>query len=563
MIALAPLAWLAHARAAEFETSERLWTASTQRDGENAVALFNLASARSQQGASSPAALAEIEGLLERAVEVARYPQHRWRAATSLAELAQLDARHARAQQFAELAATAADELDPRQPGALDARLRAPPRGGARRASQRRSRRGEAALRRRAGARAPEHPFVLAFAAAQLHGEAMDPQGNVDPADPRVARAEALLDAAERADPTLYELHWTRGIWRRATGRLLEAEASLRRAVLVDPRRIEAWLARCDLFLAQEGLAATAERLAREGAAAVGEAAAAPLLFRRALALGTLGRLDDARTLYEACHRLRPHDAQIRAGLAAVLASIGVRDLFTASPDALERLGQRIAELDPTNPQGQLIHAVALRGRKQIADALILLEQVRPVLAGDAEVEQLYAETLRDRAWQLSFDESTRAASWPLFRRFVDEAPARVDTEAVRNLLEQEWQRRLSAGQTALIEKDPAPAERALRDCLQLRPEDSAPNLQLGMALLLRDSKLATSEEALRCFELAGEGQRRAGRDMGLAILYQATALKRLGRLDEARRRADAYLASPVVTADAAIAARIRELLDG
>ncbi len=342
-----------------------------------------------------------------------------------------------------------------------------------------------------------------------------------------------------------------------------EERVARRRAVLVDPRRIEAWLARCDLFLAQEGLAATAERLAREGAAAVGEAAAAPLLFRRALALGTLGRLDDARTLYEACHRLRPHDAQIRAGLAAVLASIGVRDLFTASPDALERLGQRIAELDPTNPQGQLIRAVALRGRKQIADALILLEQVRPVLAGDAEVEQLYAETLRDRAWQLWFDESTRAASWPLFRRFVDEAPARVDTEAVRNLLEQEWQRRLSAGQTALIEKDPARAERALRDCLQLRPEDSAPNLQLGMALLLRDSKLATSEEALRCFELAGEGQRRAGRDMGLAILYQATALMRLGRLDEARRRADAYLASPVVTADAAIAARIRELLDG
>ena len=106
-------------------------------------------------------------------------------------------------------------------------------------------------------------------------------------------------------------------------------------------------------------------------------------------------------------------------------------------------------------------------------------------------------------------------------------------------------------------------AERALRDCLQLRPEDSAPNLQLGMALLLRDTALATSEEALRCFELAGEGQRRTGRDMGLAILYQATALKRLGRLDEARRRADAYLASPGVTADATIATRIRELLDG
>ncbi|MCC6784025.1 MAG: glycosyltransferase family 39 protein [Planctomycetes bacterium] len=562
VIALVPLAWLAHARAADFESSERLWTASTQRDAENAVALFNLASARSQQGASSPAALAEIESLLERAVEVARYPQHRWRAATSLAELAQLDARHARAQQFAELAATAADELDPRQPGALDARLRA------HLAAARAARRNEdpAAAKRHydaAHALAPEHPFVLAFAAAQLHGEAMDPQGNVDPADPRVAQADALLDAAERADPALYELHWTRGIWRRATGRLLEAEASLRRAVLVDPRRSEAWLARCDLFLAQEGLAATAERLAREGAAAVGEAAAAPLLFRRALALGTLGRLDDARTLYEACHRLRPHDAQIRAGLAAVLASIGVRDLFTASPDALDRLGERIAELDPTNPQGQLIRAVALRGRKQIADALILLEQVRPLLAGDAEVEQLWAETLRDRAWQLWFDESTRAASWPLFRRFVDEAPARVDSEAVRNLLEQEWQRRLSAGQTALIEKDPARAERALRDCLQLRPEDSAPNLQLGMALLLRDTALATSEEALRCFELAGEGQRRTGRDMGLAILYQATALKRLGRLDEARRRADAYLASPGVTADATIATRIRELLDG
>lgn len=562
MIALVPLVLIARDRAAAFESSENLWTASLQRDSENAAALGNLAAARAARGdAEAGAGLREVEDLLERAVDVARYPQHRWRAAASLADLAERDGRLPRALEYAVRAAQAADEVDPRQPGAFETRLRA------HLVAARAARRNDdfaAATRHYEVARelAPEHPFVLAFAASLLHAEAMQKDGTVDPKDPRVAAADRLLDAAERADPSLYEVHWTRGVWRRATGRSLEAEASFRKAIEVDPRRSEAWLARCDLFLAEAGLAATAERIAREGAAVVGEANAAPLLFRRALALGALGQLDDARTLYEACHQLRPNDVQIQAGLAAVLAAIGVRDLYTTSPDVLARLAERIETLDPTNPQGQLVRAVALRGKKQIADALILLEQVRSAMPDDKEVRQLLVETLRDLGWQLWLDESTRVQSWPYFLRFAREAPTGFDTEAVRNLLDTEWQRRLRAGQDALLANDARGAERVLRGCFELFPDRSEPNLQLGMALLLRDPESATLEEALRCFELAADGQRRATRDPGLAVLYQVTALRRLGRFDDAKQRGDVYLAAPRDGTDESVAERIKALLD-
>ena len=561
-VLVAPAAYLARDRAHDFERSEVLWTASKLRDDENAVALFNLASARYAQEDRSPDSMLEIVALLERAVEVARYPQHRLRAAKSLAEIADFEVELERAFHFAELAAAAADELDPRQPGALRERL------STHLLAARFARRNEdldAANRHFevANTLAPEDPTVLAFGAAKLHAEAMRPDGSVDPRAPQAAAAEALLDRAEAADPESYDVHWTRGLWCRATGRLLESEVALRRAVRIDPRRPEAWIARCDLFLAQPGLAATAENMARQGIAAVGDRASAALQFRLALALGAQGRLDDARQFYESALKLRPHDQRLRTALAAVLSALGVRDLYASPPEVLGRLADRILELDPTNPKGLLIRAVAFRGSKNIPDALVLLERVRADLPNDREVRQLYAECLRDRGWQSWLDESTREISWQYFVRYLAEAPSGMDTQAVHELVLKEWRRQFEAGQAALIDRDIETAERALRSCLTLRPDVAAPNLQLGMALLMRDRESATLEAALQCFDLAAEEQRRAARDSSLPELYALTALLRLGRLDEARTRGAAYLADAGAAADPGVLERIRALLEG
>ena len=73
-------------------------------------------------------------------------------------------------------------------------------------------------------------------------------------------------------------------------------------------------------------------------------------------------------------------------------------------------------------------------------------------------------------------------------------------------------------------------------------PEQSSAGLQLGMALLLRDG---SEEEALQWFEKAEKGQRAAGLDASMPVLYQVLTLQRLGRLDEAEKRGRDFLENP------------------
>ncbi|MFO1052848.1 MAG: hypothetical protein U1F36_11590 [Planctomycetota bacterium] len=571
IVALLPMGWMARERTHAFESSEALWNASLDRDRDNSVALRNLASKRFVDvlsGSRSESAMKDIEDLLVEAVDAARYPQHKLLAATELVGVSEMNNEPERAARYAAIAADAADAIDPLQPGALYKRL------DAHLLAARYARRNDdvaAAQRHFEAARsiAPEDPSVLAFAAAKMQADVMKPDGSVDPASPVAKDALSMLDrAAKLAEQSrrvdrLYDVEWTRGLWLRAIGNAFDAEVALARAVKLDPVRVEAWIARCDLFLAQPELAAQAEQIARDGIKSVGERDAAPLQYRLALALGAQGRLDDARAYYEAALLLRPHDPQIRSALAAVLGAIGVRDLFTAKPDVLERIAGRVLELDPTSPKGTLIRAVALRGQKRVVDALILLDRCRESMPDDREVLQLHADTLRDRGWQLFLDPKEREACWNYFARYLAEAPVGSDTEAVHDLVVREWTRRYEEGQQALIDRDVKRAERALRLCLELRPDISAPCLQLGMALLLRDSETATTEEALKCFERAGEEQRRSGRDRGLPVFYAMTALRRLGRLDELQRLGQDYLAAPGDDTDQSVLDRIRALLQG
>jgi tetratricopeptide (TPR) repeat protein len=549
------LGLVARARAADFESSEAIWNASLAVEPRNAAARTNLALAMLEPeplgtplvGTRTYAldALAAAEAQLEEACGSARYPIHRVRAASALTTLARASQRFERAARFAAEAADAADRLDADSPVALGYRiqLRLDAARLARIAGDPDGARGHY---ERARQLAPEHPFVLCFNASLRLAEAADAQGRVEAGEPRAAAAEALLDSAAAADPELYELHWTRGEWARATGRLLAAEKHFRDAIDRDPSRPEAWTARTDLWLARDGMAETAARIAREGLRATADAG---LRFRLALALTAAGRIEEARQHYEAYLAARPADRDAKVGLASVLAAIGMRQLFQATPDALQRLAERILDLDPTNPKALVIRAVAARGRHELFDALVLLEKAREAMPEDPEVLQLYADTLRDRAWQLKLQEDRPDAALEMFVQFLQVAPPGVPTEAVENLVEQEWKRRMQAGRDALVGGDPAAGEAAFRDARRLRPEQerAAVDYFLGLALFQRPGEVDPEAltEALACFERAASARRSAGGDPGLAVLYQVRTLSRLGRDDEALAVGRALVEAP------------------
>lgn len=564
-----PLGILANRRAADFESSRGLWESSLATDAENAVAMINLAPVL-RDGADpfelafvgrrtfAPDELEHIEQLLERAFQVARYPQHRMRAAAILTELARATRRTERAAHHAAAAAAAADELPADTPRSLGLRVQL-------HLDAARLARVDGDLEQAthhyevARALAPDHPFVLSFEAALLLADAADEHGKVAADHPNATAAEALLDRAEAADPQLYEVHWTRGEWARATDHLLLAEKSLRDAIEIDPTRPEAWIARVDLFLAREDMGDSAIRHAREGLAVVDDPG---LRFRLALALARAGRVEEAKRHYEAYLALRPNDRPARVGLAAVLAAIGMQKLHQTPPEALERLADRILELDPHNPKPLLMKAVAARGEHRLIEALVLLEGLRERLPEDREIERLYAETLCARGWQLKLHENRADAAYDHFVKFLAVAPPSVPTDAVRNAVYQEWRRTVDRGKEALVAGDGAAAEASFRRCIELRPgeADAAIDYFLGLAIYQSapDTDAARLEQALQCFERAATTREHDER--GLAVLYQVQTLMRLDRAGDARARAEAFLAAPA-EADAVLLERIRDAI--
>jgi tetratricopeptide (TPR) repeat protein len=572
-VAAVGLALLTWTRAPAFTSSQSVWSASLAADPSNAAARINLALALLEPDPLVPPLtgrktyeierLREAEQLLEQALAEARYPVHGVRAAVALVTLARADGRIERAASLARQAAEQAASLPPGETARgyrvqlhLDASRLARMHGDE-----------ELARREYEAARVlePQHPYVLCFEASLLLAEVLTSglESVADVAsDPRAERAALLLDRAEELAPLLYELHWTRGEWARATGRLMAAEKALRTAIDVEPQRPEAWTSRADLWLARADAAETAEKVARDGVRLTGEAG---LRFRLALALTAGGKIDEARQHYEAYLAVRPDDPEARAGLATVLAALGYRQLYQSSPEVLDRLADRILELDPENPKALMMKAVAARGRHELLDAVLLLEMVREQMVGDAEVEQLYAESLRDRGWQLRLQEDRPEASLDVFLRFLAVAPPAIPTDAVENLILQDWRRKLQEARDLLVAGDPATAVDKLRRCRQLRPgaEPAVVDYFLGLALFqaAADGAAEPLREALACFESAAAAQTALGGDPGLAVLYRVRTLLRLGEADAARDVADAFLATASADADPDVVDRIRQAI--
>ncbi|MBK8974477.1 MAG: tetratricopeptide repeat protein [Planctomycetes bacterium] len=621
---LVPLAWLADQRAQVFRDSGALWEASLARDPDNAVACVNLAAdclqraddararattlrvraqellrvaaARSAAAVGAPAdrpderakglladalvaeraatALVEqADELLARGEACARYPQHRWRAADVRVALAERAGRIADAAELAVRAAAAIDAVGARS-DATEPRVLAHLNAAR---LLRQCGRADDSLRQLEAAErlAPDAPLVLTFRAAAVHAAIVAAGGlPVAVDDPRVRQADALLDRAELALGAVgasgaaratalwsaYEVHWTRGVLAVATGRLLLAEKEYRAAIACNPSRAEAHKARVDMYLAQPGMADVAEQRARDalecGVRDPG------LRFRLATALFQQGRFDEAREDYEAYLRLRPDDSDARVDLAQVLAAIGYQRLYQLPPAELGELGERVLELDPTQPKGFVMKAVAARGERppRLLEALVLLEKAREQLPDDPDVAQLYAETLRDRGWQLKLTGGREEVAYDMFRRFLDVAPRGVPTDAVLQAVQQRWRTLLQEAQQHLLAGQLDDAELRLRRCLALLPDVASPNLQLGMVLMQRGSEHL--DAALECFRAAADGQRTRQLDPSLAVFYQLRVLAMLGRLDDADALGRDYLASPAAGADPEVLARIRDWLD-
>ncbi len=544
-----PLAVVANGRAGDFRDSEALWTSSLDADPANAVARLNLASARLEAGAPLDDDLVE---LFRTATAVARYPQHVWRAERRMALALEAVGKADEAYGHASAAADALKGL-PTEPRVVELRVQQE-LAAARLA--RLSGRDEAARAHLEQAEAldADAPLVLAFRAALLQGELAAEGGIASPDDPRLVQAGELLDRAEAADPMLYEVYWTRGLLALSAGRLLAADKALLQAIALDPARVEAHLARCDLYLGQPDMAATAEGAARQ---ALQLGANDPQVRSRlAYALFQQGRFGDARAHYEAYLRLRPSDQRARHDLAAVLSAVGHQRMYQSTPEENLERADRILELDPANLKALKMKAFGLRAAKRLDAALVLLERLRAERPEDREVHQLLGETLRDLGWVAKLDGEDEKA-FELFRRFLDEKAPGVPTDAVETALLQEWKKVLRAGQQALLEDDLEAAERAFRRCLELRPEDASPQLQLGMTLLVAGEP----EVALAAFEAAEIGQRARGADPSLAVFYRLKSLRLAGRPEEAAASGARYLEDPPGNAAEETLQRIRALL--
>ncbi len=579
VIAVLPMGWLAHSRVAEFRDSRTLWASSLATEPENAVACLNLAEALQHTAPDRAFELAAS------AVKHARYIEHRLRSELTVSRLARARGSLAEAAVHAEVACTVADEIlapEPRREAFVRAAVHAANVAIADEKPEPAQEYLEKAL-----ARYPEHPLVRSQQALMLlRGsirKGLDPEGHV--ADDAVAaRAEELLEAALGEDPGHFWALIVKAHWQAARGHYLTAHRTFKKAAAADPRRPEPWVSLADLLLAT-GEPADAEQVVRQ-ALAGGFSKEPDLQVRLAYALHAQGRLDDARRYFEDYLRLRPQDLAIKRVLAGVLVADATRRLNQLAPTELAERVQRVRELDPQDPKGDLLEGVLERHRRRMDRALVLLEKAFAALPEDRDARRYLAETCRDRGYQLLSADGVRESALDHFRRFVDIAPPAVPIAAAEGILRTHWKRWNDRGIAAFnMAKEVSrkalgagispervslqrratehlgEAEAAFRRCLFLLPTEPEAARQLAVVLIEGGGK-DRLEEALRHLEAAESVNRRLGMDVASCVLYQVWALRGLERDQEALKRGRRYFESPPpAPASAKVLERLRAQL--
>ncbi len=565
-LALLAASW---SRAAEFTTSERLWSASLEADPENAVAALNMLQARAAARSIPGPPSAEDKALAERALRAARYPEHERRAHLQLAQFALQENRFQAAAASMQDAVAATERVrdssrvrrDTAESLLVDTLLSSiTPLRLAGLAVE-----AERALDRARSLR-PEDPRIAAASALLAVEQLALEQGGKPIAadDPRIERIAADLERARAAAPFDAQLDYAGGVLARLRGQSLAAIAAFRRAARNLPSLTEAWVGAAEVCL-EKGLAGEAEDYSRQAisiAVQGGRAADPRLRLCLARSLQGQGRLDEAiGSLRDYCDQTGLRDREAARLLSGLYMHKARQRL--SEPDVthaeLQSMIERALHYNASEPAVDLVRARILRDQRQFAAAIESLLRLQKALPELEDTVPLLAENLRDLGYERLFakDDVGAADAW---LRCLQLAPREFATDAVRMQLQAIWRRQEQAGLAARKAGDEAQARAAFRLCLRVDPSQHWAAWLL-VAGLVEDPDADLAEvDALSAQALAG--QRANQLDASRQVAVRALALRRLGRIDEARLLVRDYLAAPDPEAPADVLQVLRRLLE-
>jgi adenylate cyclase len=211
-----------------------------------------------------------------------------------------------------------------------------------------------------------------------LRGQALVREGG----DTSLPQAAALFERAIEADPQFAQAHAGlanalayAGIWGLdvSAGRIEQALAASRRALELEPRMPEAWVAKGNLLFLQrksdEAFAAFEEAIRLDPSSYNAHYFYARDLF-------SAGRAERALAYYEAAERLRPEEYQPPCMLSSTLFSLGRREeAIAAATRALGVIDARLA-LQPDDARALHLAAVTSAQLGQRDRALAYIERV-------------------------------------------------------------------------------------------------------------------------------------------------------------------------------------------
>ncbi len=553
-------------RVPAFASSEALWQASLDQDGDNAVALLNLASAIAARSPGDPA-MATTRPLIERAAVAARYPEHARRARLLLAQYALRENRAEAAAQEVEAAIAATEAIgksgrvNPVSAAALLAQtlLQAiePYRQlGRTEAAQQMLARAESLAPDDPGVRSAGLLLAVDALAATVRGH-----GGQAPAadDPAVVAIQTQLAAARRAVGSVdAQIEAAAGMFARLCGRRLEAITCFRRAIDRRPDLVDGWLGAAEVCLDVD--CAEAETYARS-AIALAQRTGGNVDPRLRLALARAqkgqGHLDEAIRSLEIYTRAQPRDrdaARLYSGLLMHKARGRLADPDVTHAE-LQDLIDRALAINPQEPAVDLVRARMARDQRHFAAAVTALDRLRLALPELEDTSTMLAENLRDLGYERLFakDDDGAVTAW---LRFLQVAPPELAKDAVQMQLQAAWRRAEEAGIHAREAGDRVAAERAFRACLRIDPQQhwAAWLLVCGSV----DDPAADPDELDRWSAQALAGQQQHGLERSRQVAVRATVLGRLGRRAEAAQLLEAYLAAPDADAPAAVLELLR-----
>lgn len=559
-------AFAAGARARDFADDETLWRASLATDDANAVAHLNLVYDRLQRG---PAELDVVKVHLDKAVAAARYPIHEVRARQLLVRIAMAAADYDRAATEARAAVAAAAaqralETSQKRIAEADGWLLQCQLAAFEPLQLAGDEAAAKAMHAAAQARSPDHPDVVAFGALRLLAACRDellakaaagssPVLAAD--DPRGLAADGRLDPALAAHPRHAGLHCAKAEWERVRDRALAAVRHYRAAQAADPQSVTAWLGAARLMREREQWAA-AEEYARGGLRARPDPA---LRQELALALVGQGKLTDAELQLEAYLAARPADKDAARVLANVLIGRAYARLSDSQPDRAEvrRLVERALAYNPAEHKAHLVLGRMAKEERRHADAVKHLEVAWRALPDFDEARQLYTEALAALGYDRLLRRDDEGAG-DAFAQCLRAAPPEFAAAEIRNQLERLWRLAEERGVACLRNGDRAGAIAAFRRCLVLLPDQHWGAWLLATAL--HDEPGADLAEVERCCRQAIDGQRRSGLGAARQTWLLCAVLQKLGRAEEARAAARAYVAAPDADAEPAVLAALRKL---